>query len=290
MTAIVGGHRQSFAAPTTILACGGFAANRDMLRDHVPEVVSARHIGCPTNRGCGIVWGRELGAATAFMDSYQGHGHVTVDGKGRLGFGLTSAGAILIDRDGRRFVKEDIGPSELAAYVLAAPGGTAVEVYDREAHEKGLQLGVYREVVQAGNALTADNAEAFAHAVRPARRRLQGARSTTTTASRVARRSDALDRRQFVKPLNFPLWGARITGALAHTQGGLRIDRGGHASIEADGQPIPGLLAAGGTVVGISGHGAAGYSSGNGLAQAFTLGMIAADTAAASARAHQAAC
>jgi fumarate reductase flavoprotein subunit len=48
--------------------------------------------------------------------------------------------------------------------------------------------------------------------------------------------------------------------------------------LRADGTVIPGLLAAGGTVVGISGHGAAGYSSGNGLAQAFVLGMIAADT------------
>ena len=51
--------------------------------------------------------------------------------------------------------------------------------------------------------------------------------------------------------------------------------------IRPDGSVIAGLLAAGGTVTGISGHGAAGYSSGNGLAQAFALGMIAAETIAA---------
>ena len=91
---------------------------------------------------------------------------------------------------------------------------------------------------------------------------------------------DPLGRQAHARPLQFPLWGVRITGALAHTQGGVRVDATARV-IRADGMPIPGLLAAGGTAVGISGHGAAGYSSGNGLAQAFVLGMIAADTVAA---------
>jgi fumarate reductase flavoprotein subunit len=279
VTALMAGERRTFLAPTTVLACGGFAANADMLRAYIPEVVSARHIGCPSNRGCGILWAHELGAAIAFMDSYQGHGHVTVNGSGRLGFGLTSLGAILIDRNGRRFVKEDIGPSELAAYVLAAPGGTAVEVYDQQAHEKGLHLGVYREVVKAGNALRADDAGTYASLFDlPA-----GAfKETLEQYNRFARgeADDPLKRGKFAKPLEFPLWGARITGALAHTQGGVRVDPAARV-LREDGTAIPGLVAAGGTVVGISGHGAAGYSSGNGLAQAFTLGMIAADTAAA---------
>jgi fumarate reductase flavoprotein subunit len=91
---------------------------------------------------------------------------------------------------------------------------------------------------------------------------------------------DPLGREAHVRPLQFPLWGVRITGALAHTQGGLRVDDAARV-LRPDGTVIPGLLAAGGTVVGISGHGAAGYSSGNGLAQAFVLGMMAADTIAA---------
>lgn len=277
--AIVGGKRQAFHAPATLLACGGFAANRDMLRQYVPEVVTARHIGCPANRGSGILWAQAMGAATSFMNSYQGHGHVTVNGPGRLGFGLTSLGAILIDRNGNRFVKEDIGPSELAAYVLAAPGGTAVELYDQDAHDKGLQLGVYREVVKAGNAVKTDNPNALAAAFNLPPDTLK---KTLEDYDRFARGQapDPLNRAQFVKPLNFPLWGALITGALAHTQGGVNIDARARV-LRQDGQAIPGLLAAGGTVVGISGHGAAGYSSGNGLAQAFTLGMIAADTASA---------
>jgi fumarate reductase flavoprotein subunit len=112
----VRGREQQFTAPFTLLACGGFAANRTMLRQFMPEIADAVHIGCPHNDGRGMTWGRSLGAATSFLDSYQGHGHVTADRKGRLGLGLTTLGAILIDRNGCRFVREDIGPSELAAY------------------------------------------------------------------------------------------------------------------------------------------------------------------------------
>ena len=71
-------------------------------------------------------------------------------------------------------------------------------------------------------------------------------------------------------------WGVQVTGAIAHTQGGLLVDSQARV-LRNDGRPISGLLAAGGTVTGISGHGAGGYSSGNGLAQAFALGVIAAE-------------
>jgi fumarate reductase flavoprotein subunit len=279
VTARVGGKEQTFAAPLTVLASGGFAANVAMLREHIPSVVKGLHIGSPTNTGEGIQWAQKLGATTVFMDSYQGHGHVTADGTGRLGLGLTSLGAILVDAEGRRFVREDIGPSELAAYVLARPGGTAVEVYDRQAHENGMRLDAYRKVVEAGNAVVAQSVEQVAAAFQLP---IQEIALTLEDYNRYARGEarDPLGREAHIRPLQFPLWGVRITGALAHTQGGLRVDDAARV-LRADGTAIPGLLAAGGTVVGISGHGAAGYSSGNGLAQAFVLGMSAADTIAA---------
>jgi fumarate reductase flavoprotein subunit len=97
---------------------------------------------------------------------------------------------------------------------------------------------------------------------------------------------DPLGRRLYARQLSPPFWGVRITGALAHTQGGLKVDAKAQV-VRADGSAIAGLLAAGGTVTGISGHGAAGYSSGNGLAQAFALGMIAAETISANVAARR---
>jgi fumarate reductase flavoprotein subunit len=279
------GKVQDMTAPFTVLACGGFAANQAMLREFAPEIASALHIGCPYNNGAGIAWARSLGATTSFLDSYQGHGHVTIDRKGRLGLGLTTLGAILIDRDGRRFVREDIGPSELAAHVLAAPGGTAVEFFDQGIHEAALTMGAYRECVARGVVLSAPTAAGIAALFELPADTLG---ATLDAANRAAKgeAADPLNRKLYARPLSPPFWGVRITGALAHTQGGLNVDANAMV-VRADGTPIAGLLAAGGTVTGISGHGAAGYSSGNGLAQAFALGMIAAETIAAGAEARR---
>ena len=71
-----------------------------------------------------------------------------------------------------------------------------------------------------------------------------------------------------------PYFGVKVTGALFHTQGGLVVD--GEARVHrAAGGRFPNLFAAGGTAVGVSGPGAWGYLSGNGLLSAVALGRIA---------------
>jgi fumarate reductase flavoprotein subunit len=272
----IGGQDQSIETPFTVLACGGFAANRRMLDDFIPDIAGALHIGCPHNNGCGLQWAQALGAATSFMDSYQGHGHVTADGQGRLGLGLTTLGAIMVDLNGRRFVREDIGPSELASHVLATTQGTAIEVYDERIHNLASSMGAYRDVVERGAARRFETASELASSFGIP---LDAFVTTLETADKAVRGvvADPLDRKAYAQALIPPLWGVRVVGALAHTQGGLRVNANAEV-ISAAGRRIPGLLAAGGTVTGISGHGAAGYSSGNGLAQAFALGTIAAET------------
>ena len=281
----INGKEQDLAAPFTLLACGGFAANQKMLREFAPEIADALHIGCPHNNGAGIAWAKALGAATSFLDSYQGHGHVTVDKKGRLGLGLTTLGAILLDRNGHRFVREDIGPSELAAHVLAAPGGTAVEFYDQSVHDAALSMGAYRDCLARGVVFTAPSARELAAMFDLPADTLTATLEASNRAA-VGEIADPLGRRLYARQLSPPFWGVRITGALAHTQGGLKVNAKAQV-VRADGSTIAGLLAAGGTVTGISGHGAAGYSSGNGLAQAFALGMIAAETISANVEARR---
>jgi fumarate reductase flavoprotein subunit len=74
-----------------------------------------------------------------------------------------------------------------------------------------------------------------------------------------------------------------ITGTLAHTQGGLKVDVHGRV-LRADGSAIPNLYAGGGTAAGISGDGPEGYLSGNGLLTALGFGLIAAEHATAALR------
>ena len=236
-----------FGAAPILLATGGFAGNRELLREFLPQVAEALHIGAGPNDGCAIDWGRARGAALSQMDGYQGQGHVNPGRGTRLGMTLPRLGAILLNREGQRFVDEAIGPSELAAVVLAQPGGRALEVFDKRIHDVAIRQGPYREAWEAGEVKVVDDlAELGLPRVPP----------------------------EMLAKFERPLYAAWVTGALAHTQGGVAVDARARA-VRADGSSIEGLFAAGGAAAGLAGRGGEGYLPGNGLAQSFALGLIA---------------
>lgn len=109
--------------------------------------------------------------------------------------------------------------------------------------------------------------------------------SLAATAAEVAalKRGEGSDRfgRDFrnAPSLNAPFCAVRVSGALFHTQGGLRIDRAGRV-LHPDASALPNLFACGGAAVGVSGPHASGYLSGNGLLTAVCLGEIAGREAA----------
>jgi fumarate reductase flavoprotein subunit len=51
-------------------------------------------------------------------------------------------------------------------------------------------------------------------------------------------------------------------------------------ALDAGGEPLPGVYAAGGCAAGLSGRGGDAYLPGNGLAQSFALAFAAADAVA----------
>jgi fumarate reductase flavoprotein subunit len=260
---------KAFRAAALLLGTGGFAGNAALLREFIPEVADAIHIGAGPNDGCAIAWGRAVGATVAQMDGYQGQGHVNPGKKTRLGMGLPLLGAFIVNRAGKRFVREDVGPSELGALVLAQPGGVALEVFDRRIHDTAMRQGPYREAWAAGVIMTAESAEALA-----AMAGLPKDFSIDEMRNMARSGHDPLGRTRFGAPLEAPFYAAWVTGALAHTQGGLAVDARARV-LRADGSAIEGLYASGGAAAGLAGRGGEGYLPGNGLAQSFALGLIA---------------
>jgi len=267
------GREQTVPAHAVLLATGGFAASRSLLAEFIPAMTDALHIGAGPNDGSAIRIARALGAAVDLMDGYQGQGHVN-PGKGtRLGMALPPLGAFMVNRAGERFVNEDVGPSELAAHVLAQPGGVALEVYDQRIHDAVMKQAPYREACAAGAVVTAPDLAALAHAaggIDPA-----GLVRTFATFDAATRKrgGDPFGRVTFGAPLAPPFHAAWVTGALAHTQGGLTVDDHGRV-LRADDVAIEGLYAAGGAAAGLSGRGGAGYLPGNGLGQSFPLAFV----------------
>lgn len=271
------GTRRSVAARAVVLATGGYGASPDLLARLCPDAAAAVHVGGALSDGIALRIGEALGTALGCTDAYQGQPHVSPHMIGgerpRFGASLPALGAVLINLRGERFVAEDMGPSELTAHLLAQPGGRAVEVWDVSAQERAMAGGPFRRAVALGAVRRFEDVAALAACFGIP---LSTLAATLAAAARCARGeiADTLARGRWGAPLALPLFAAEITGALAHTQGGLVVD-GGARVLRQDGSPLPWLFAAGGAACGISGRGAAGYVPGNGLAQSFALGLLA---------------
>jgi fumarate reductase flavoprotein subunit len=260
-------------ARATILAAGGFAADAARVSREIPEAAGAFHVGSRSADGAAISWAEALGAALSCMESFQGQPHVCPGGAARLGGALPALGAILVNRRGRRFADETMGPSELAPRIWAEPGGVAVEIWDEAAQRAALAGGPFRAAVAAGAVRRCEDAASLAAAFG------LPADALAATLDAYARAENDRFGRVRRRPLAPPFFAAEVVGAIAQTQGGVLVD--GLARVRRQGGgTIPGLFAAGGVACGVSGHGAAGYVPGNGLAQAFALGLLAGEAAA----------
>lgn len=272
------GSTEEIPTSAVLLATNGFGANPPMVRAHIPEMANATYHGSAESRGDAIRIGTGLGADTAFLDAYQGHGALSTPHATLTGWATVMHGGVLVNAAGRRFGDETCGYSEFGHEVVAQPGGTAVVVFDQRIHDACLVFDDFRATVEAGAVRWADDAAELADAfgIDP------GPFSDTIEETRALARSGGADpfgRSHWEQPLGAPLAGVRVTGALFHTQGGLRVD-GRARVLRPDRTPIDGLYASGGAAMGISGHGAAGYLAGNGLLPALGLAFLAAEHAA----------
>ncbi len=266
-----GSEQQRIGCRRVVLTTGGFGADREMLSRFVPEMVDAPYLGSPSNTGEGIRWGIEAGAAVEHMTGYQGLGFAVPNTGTRLNPGLISAGGIMVNRSARRFAREDQGYSEWASVVLQQLGGIAIAIWDEAIH---------RPIERTSTMVGSDRAGAIVRCrdISELARRFdldadQLARTLVEYNQAVANGRDRLGRELLVHQLMPPYYAAKVTGALAHTQGGLRIDTHGCA-LRPDGSAVPNLYAGGGTAAGLSGPTPDGYTSGNGLLMAYMLGRI----------------
>jgi fumarate reductase flavoprotein subunit len=272
---------ERIGAMKVILACDGFGASKEMLRRFIPEMAEVEYIGTQNNTGEGIRWGIELGAATAHMSGYQGHGYVCAGYGTRLTPEIPQLGGIFVNLGGERFTRDDQGYSEFAREVLSQAGGVAIGIFDQRIYDVVAGTDHFKDTIASGALRSSGTPEGLAAAFRLDPARLRATLEEYNAG--VLRGEDRFGRKTFGKPLQAPFYGAKVTGALAHTQGGLKVDV--HARVlRTDGSAIPNLYAGGGTAAGISGDGPDGYLSGNGLLSALGLGLIAGEHAAAAIR------
>ena len=270
-------------AKKVILGLNGFGANREMLKKYIPEMADAYYFGHEGNTGEGILWGEALGAQLDCMQAYQAHGSVAHPHGTLLTWAVISLGGYQVNLQGKRFVNEYHGYSEHALDVLKQEDGVAIEVFDQRIYDTVIEYEDFRQCLEIGAIKKFENIEDVAVSFRlPVEKMMHTHEEFQRAAGGEAQ--DPLGRREFEMPLKPPYFGVKVTGALFHTQGGLKVNHQSQV-ICMDGSPVPNLYAGGGTAVGFSGKaGPKGYLSANGLLAALVLGKIAGEDAARSCR------
>lgn len=266
-------------ANNTILATSGFAANREMLEEYIPEMLNAYPLVAPGATGEGILWGQNLGAEVANMKAYQGHGVFSEELDESVDLNILYRGGILVNKDGHRFANEHTGYSELSPEVLSQPTGHVFMIFDQANAD---ETSRFEEFDDAGIIIKGDSLEDLADKLDIDVDNFKA--SVDDFKNGIETGEDSLNRTLFPENFDGPSYYAiDITADLRHTQGGLVTDVVGHV-LKSDGELIKGLYAAGGVMEGFSDTAGPGYMSGNGLLQAFVFGRLAGEHAATTNR------
>jgi fumarate reductase flavoprotein subunit len=264
---------------TLILACGGFAANHDMVARYMPEAASARNNGHEGSHGTGILLGQRLGASVGDMGSYQGYGMLTDPQGITVPPGVIIEGGILVNSEGRRFTDETTDISGMVHPVIAQPGDHVWLLADQRIEESCAYIPEMQALIELNAAKQADTVEELALriGVDPA---ALAASLADAREAQANRRPDSQGRLwgDDLPPVG-PFRAFRVVGAIYHTQGGLQID-GSARVVRPDGTAFPNLFAGGGSARSVSGPSSWGYLPAMGLCTAVTLGRIAGESAA----------
>ena len=273
--------REAIRCKKVMLACNGFAGNPEMVAQYIPEIKDALYFGAEGNTGDGILWGIELGAAVDHMTAYQGHASIAYPASILLTWRVIAKGGIMVNREGRRFGDETVGYSPFAREVLQQPDKLGFHIFDQQSYEPFLGYKDFKDCVELGAIKRASTLEELAMRLHINAVNLKETVEAYNRA--VEYGGDEFGRTKFLRKLEPPYYGAQVTAALLHTQGGLRVNTNAQV-LRPDRTPIPNLYAGGGTAVGISGSSPEGYQPGNGLTAALGLGKVAGDYVASMLR------
>lgn len=289
------GQTLNIESKTTILATGGFSANKEMLVRYIGKHADQCKLrGSASDTGDGLRMALEIGAKAVNLNYFYGHLislKALTDDRFWPYPRLDSlvAEGILVDRCGNRFVDEGRGDVAVANEVAKSDDVLGASlIFDEEAWAgaKG-DPGSTLPKTPAANPWLMEN-EGFlfkASRVEELARDLgidgNGLEQTLSRFNIACEQKsfeyNGVNRTGKVRPLQSPFYGLKVVPGITFTMGGVLINGQGQV-LNLEERPIKGLYAAGDTIGGLMGGFNGGYTGG--LTQAVVTGMLAGDNAA----------
>ncbi|MBV9450404.1 MAG: FAD-binding protein [Streptosporangiaceae bacterium] len=259
----VAGLERRFARPLrvgaghgVVLAAGGFAASREMMREHAPHIRGALPLATPGDDGSGVRLGVAAGGTTALLRRVSVWRFLTPP--------PALVRGVLVDRAGERICDESRYGAAIGAAVVAR-GGRAWLLVDRpiltQAHRQLRGTTLLFQRLQARYLLTSGTVSAPTLAEVAARAGVDpDGLAATVAAYNAATGPDPLGKpEELRRPLDqapYSLIDCSIRPRLLYpapvlTLGGLVVEPGTGQVLRADGSVVPGLYAVGRSAVGI---------------------------------------
>ena len=224
--------------------------------------------------GDGIVLAEKLGADLVDIEEIQTHPTVVPEKAVMVTEAVRGNGAILINKDGKRFTNELLTRDVVSKAILEQKDGVAYLFFD-----EGLRnsLKATEEYFNMGLVTEADSVEELAEKLSIDKDTMVESINKYNDAV-AANKDSEFNREDLPRQLNEgKVYAIPVTPAVHHTMGGLKINTNAEV-VNTDGNIIQGLFAAGEVTGGIHGGNRLG---GNALADIVNFGRTAGKNAAA---------
>ena len=270
-------------AKSVVLATGGFGANDEMTYENDHEIDEyVKSTNSPGATGDGIIMAEALNADTVDMDKIQLY-PVCDPETGRLlyvGDTRLVGGALLVNKEGKRFVEELGTRREISMAIKAQTDHVGYLLWDEKSNEVTGTMASNpeeaEEQFEKGNLVKADTIEELAEHFDLDKDQLL---ETVKTFNENSKKEE--DPEFNLRMLGWtieegPYYMLKAAPAVHHTMGGLKINTDAQV-IDKDGNPIEGLYAAGEVTGGIHGSNRLGSAA---IADITVYGRIAGENAA----------
>ena len=272
------GNKVVIHAKSVIMATGGFGANAEMVEKYKPELKGFATTNAEGAQGQGIDMATAVGAATVDMDQIQIHPtvHIEEDGNAHLiTEGVRGDGAILVNKEGKRFFDEVQTRDKVSAAEIQQTDGEAWLILDQKMVDGA---AVYQGYVNSGYAKTGKTIEELAKNINVDPATL--AETMKNWAEIYANKVDPEFGRTSFSAENAldqaPYYAILVKPGIHHTMGGLKINTNTEV-LNEKGEVISGLFAAGEVTGGIHG---ANRLGGTAVTDIIVFGQIAGENAA----------
>lgn len=265
------GQKYSINSKAVIIATGGFGANPDMV---VANNANLKGFGTTNHKGAtgdGITMVTPLKVDLVDMKEIQTHPTVMPSNSVMITEAVRGNGAILINRDGKRFVNELDTRDVVSKAELAQKGESAFLIFDESVKESLKAINTYdkKGYLVKGNTL----AELAKNLGIPAK---ELEKSFATYNNSVKNKNDKEFKRQSLprELVKAPFYSVEVAPAVHHTMGGIKINE--KTEVLSNGKPVNGLYAAGEVTGGVHG---ANRLGGNAMIDITVFGKIAGENA-----------